>query len=237
MALHELATNAGKYGALADGAGRVELRWLAGATGESGARFRLGWTELEGPEVTPPEREGFGSTVLTDLVRMSFEAEVELQYLPSGLVWSMDCPLAKIVDQALPAPPPKPKTEGQAVPRRILVVEDEPIVALEIAANLRRAGFKIIGPVGDVPTALDLLEDAPCDSAVLDINLGQGTSQPLAEHLKGLGVPYIAVTGYSRDQLPAFFKDVTLLSKPVRSEILVAAVARAVQGDPRPPAA
>jgi two-component sensor histidine kinase len=89
LALHELATNAGKYGALSTDRGRVDLRW-----GTDGDTLTMSWTERDGPPVSPPERRGFGSTVIDSMAKASVGGEVQLDYAPSGLVWCLTCPAA-----------------------------------------------------------------------------------------------------------------------------------------------
>src|ERR1700745_3748444 len=79
LALHELATNAGKYGALSTHKGRVDVCWRT-----DGDIFAISWTERDGPPVSRPERRGFGSTVVDSMARQTVGGEVELDYAPSG---------------------------------------------------------------------------------------------------------------------------------------------------------
>jgi PAS domain S-box-containing protein len=87
LALNELATNAGKYGALANDEGHVNVDWAC-----DGETFSISWTELKGPTVTPPKRRGFGSTLITSLAEMSVDGSVDLQYAETGLKWRLSCP-------------------------------------------------------------------------------------------------------------------------------------------------
>jgi PAS domain S-box-containing protein len=97
MALHELATNAGKYGALSTDTGYVEIAWrLKPAAGAGGPRFTMEWAENSGPTVVSPTRRGFGWTVLCGLTKESLGAEVTLEYPPSGVVWRLECPADRI---------------------------------------------------------------------------------------------------------------------------------------------
>lgn len=91
--LHELATNAGKYGALSTEAGRVDVRWR-----RDGELFAMSWTESNGPPVEQPEHGGFGSTVIEAMVKHTLGGEVKLDYAPSGLVWALTCPVANVLD-------------------------------------------------------------------------------------------------------------------------------------------
>jgi PAS domain S-box-containing protein len=97
MALHELATNAGKYGALSTADGRVEISWSLGGGGGSGDGFAMDWRERGGPPVAPPDRQGFGSTVISRVVIESLDANVELSYPAAGLVWRIECPASEVV--------------------------------------------------------------------------------------------------------------------------------------------
>jgi PAS domain S-box-containing protein len=89
LTLHELATNAGKYGALSTDKGHVDVRW-----GTSSDTFTLSWTERDGPPVSPPKRLGFGSTVIASMAKTTVGGEVQLDYAHSGLVWRLTCPAA-----------------------------------------------------------------------------------------------------------------------------------------------
>jgi PAS domain S-box-containing protein len=114
LALHELSTNAGKYGALSVDAGRVDVSWRL-----DGDVFAMSWTECDGPRVSRPERCGFGSTVIASMVKQTVNGEVQLDYVPSGVVWHLICPAANalerrnVLHKALerptrPAPAPNP---------------------------------------------------------------------------------------------------------------------------------
>jgi PAS domain S-box-containing protein len=89
LALHELATNAGKYGSLSTNWGRIDVAW-----GTDGDTLTMSWTERDGPPVSPPERRGFGSTVIASMAKATVGGEVQLDYAPSGLVWRLTCPAA-----------------------------------------------------------------------------------------------------------------------------------------------
>jgi two-component sensor histidine kinase len=93
MALHELSTNAGKYGALSSAKGHVDISWSL----EEG-ELQIGWVESGGPYVEKPARRGFGTTVLTSLAQMSVGGKVELIYDPAGLVWRLACPADKALE-------------------------------------------------------------------------------------------------------------------------------------------
>jgi two-component sensor histidine kinase len=93
QALHELATNAGKYGALSTDAGRVDIVWRVDS-----AIFKMTWTERQGPPVTSPGRRGFGSTVVEAMAKRAVNGEVQLEFDPAGAVWHLSCPAANALE-------------------------------------------------------------------------------------------------------------------------------------------
>lgn len=109
---------------------------------------------------------------------------------------------------------------------RVLVVEDEALIAIEIDGILAAAGFAVVGPVATVKDALPLLASDAIDGAVLDVNLGRETSEPIAQELTQRGVPFLAVSGYATDQRPTVFQGAPFLAKPFRASDLIAAVRR-----------
>lgn len=103
---------------------------------------------------------------------------------------------------------------SQPTPRRILVVEDEALVAMLVEDALLEAGFEVIGPARSVAQALDLLTgDAP-SAAVLDLNLAGESSVAVADALSEAGIPFVVATGYGAAGLPASHKTVPVLPKP-----------------------
>ena len=98
--------------------------------------------------------------------------------------------------------------------RKILVVEDEALVAMLVEDALLDAGFGVIGPAATVEEALALLERETPDAVVLDLNLAGETSTPVADWLAARGIPYVIATGYGATGLPAGHKDAMVLAKP-----------------------
>ena len=96
LALHELATNAAKYGSLSNKKGQVHVRW--GFYGPVEApRLRVTWKESGGPKVTAPKAQGFGTTVLVAMAKQTLQAEVDMRFGASGLTWQVNCPSAAVV--------------------------------------------------------------------------------------------------------------------------------------------
>ena len=226
MALHELATNAAKYGALSNGDGVIEIKWKIDENPDSDHGFTMNWTERGGPTVEKPSRSGFGSTIIDRLLEASLDGEVDLDWQPSGLVCHISCRAGKVLSNSEAVVRQSNEVIQLRRPReettqRILVVEDEILIGLEISEILKDAGFDILGPVTSVNAALEHLENEMCDAAVLDINLGSETSEPVAKMLAQMGTPYLSVSGRSVEDRPAAFSGSLHLVKPIQSALLV----------------
>jgi PAS domain S-box-containing protein len=100
MALHELATNASKYGALSNDRGRIDIVWRLEGAGARGHRFVMEWRESGGPPVTAPTHRGFGWRVLCEMTKMSLGADVTLEYEPTGVIWRLGCPGERVCEGA-----------------------------------------------------------------------------------------------------------------------------------------
>jgi PAS domain S-box-containing protein len=107
LAVHELATNAGKYGALSTDRGRVDIRWDT-----DGDTFTITWTERDGL-ISRPNRRGFGTIVIESMAERSVGGEVALDYAPSGLTWRLTCPAANALERRSDSPT---QPAGQATP-------------------------------------------------------------------------------------------------------------------------
>lgn len=102
MALHELTTNAGKYGALSNDVGSVEVAWRLDRGGRA---LRLTWIERGGPVVEPASRHGFGTTLICDVPRSTLQADVQLQLDRTGLSWSLEALAERVLEAGLDAGP------------------------------------------------------------------------------------------------------------------------------------
>jgi DNA-binding response OmpR family regulator len=103
---------------------------------------------------------------------------------------------------------------------RILLVEDEYFIAMELAATVAELGVEVVGPVGRLEPARELARTERLEGAVLDIDLGGQPSFPLAEELMERGVRLIFVTGFDATILPDRFRHVPSLTKPVNQAAL-----------------
>lgn len=111
--------------------------------------------------------------------------------------------------------------------RRLLVVEDEYFLAENMVSGLTERGAEVVGPVGDIDDALDLIEDSErLDGAVLDLNLRGEMAFPVADALLERGIPFVFATGYDSASIPPRYKGVLRCEKPVN----VPKIARALFG-------
>jgi DNA-binding response OmpR family regulator len=113
---------------------------------------------------------------------------------------------------------------SQLAHKRVLVVEDDYLVAMDIVRALERAGAEVIGPAPAVEAALDALEQTAPDGAILDINLGGEMAFPVADALLARGVPFVFATGYDAQVIPSRFIHVKRCEKPMASEQICAAL-------------
>jgi DNA-binding response OmpR family regulator len=109
---------------------------------------------------------------------------------------------------------------------RILVAEDEFLVAMLLEEDLRDAGFSIIGPFTSLDAAREGMENSTFDVAVLDVNMNGEMSFPLAHELKARGVPFIFLSGYGASVLPEELRSAPRFTKPYETRLLIAEVRR-----------
>jgi PAS domain S-box-containing protein len=230
LALHELAANAVKFGALSVESGHVDVRWTRLADGG----FELIWTESGGPGVATPSRRGFGSTLLEQVTGRELNGEAVVEYRPGG-VWARlvagpaavaprpesvpEVPQARVVEMVTASRAPR-SLKGA----RVLIVEDAVLLALELETGLSEAGAEVVGPAYELEEAMALL-DRPIDAAVLDANLNGRSVTPVAEALARRGVPFVFATGYGETGgAPGGF-EVPVIRKPYDVTQVAAAVA------------
>jgi PAS domain S-box-containing protein len=222
LVLHELATNARKYGALRHPGGKVEIEWRR----EEGRKRRLmiQWRETGASGLGKPATKGFGTTLIERSLQ-SAGGEATLEYQPTGITCVMRLPLAEVAREG----GFKARRRGIAaatearerVVPRILVVEDESLVAMEIEAQLEEAGYEVIGPAATSESARHLIAEARPDVALVDGNLDGHPSDEVAGELAKRKIPFAFATGYGRSGLPAAFPDTMILSKPFSRDRLL----------------
>ncbi|MFD1332818.1 HWE histidine kinase domain-containing protein [Methylopila musalis] len=235
LVLHELSTNAAKYGALSRGGGRLEVTWRRTETGDC----EILWRESGGPSVAPPKREGFGTVLVDRSIPYDLGGESDVRYLAEGVRARLLLPSRHVSSgegrstagetSTYTRHASAPKTgEGALSDLKVMLVEDQLLIAMNVEELLTQRGVPFLSTSGSADEALRKLELFRPDVAVLDVNLGAGTSIPVAEALARLGVPFIFATGYGdRSMIPAAFASVTVVRKPYDADSLIAALARA----------
>ncbi len=228
LLFHELATNAVKYGALSQENGRVDIEFEILPS----EAISLRWRESGGPPVSPPQARGFGSTLISEVTTRQLSGTLAIDWLPVGMQFSAVLPASVYRPQANPGHslPSDSKVVpiGEKTIGRVLVVEDESLLALELCSILIDLGWDVIGPAGSVAEAIQLLDVSdPVDVAVLDVNLDGSVVYPLAERLESEGVPFVFGTGYAQlDDIR--YRDRPVVRKPINSHELVGEMRRAV---------
>jgi ActR/RegA family two-component response regulator len=115
---------------------------------------------------------------------------------------------------------------------RILIVEDDAVLGFDLAEQLSEAGFTVVAHALNVAEALRTLSQEGCDFALLDVNLGQETSEAVAQALIERGTPFFTLTGYSADQCGAIFGSALSFRKPVDVSRLIKALQTYAKPEP-----
>ncbi len=237
LALHELAVNASKYGALSLPSGKIEIGWTVNIDAVT-QRFQMCWREIGGPEVEPPQRTGFGHSVTTQMVAKALGGDVTLQFVREGILWQLDAPASRLFDEIAALAAPKQLDEEECMSpdllrgQRILVVEDDALLAMTVEDVLREAGADTVGPAATLASAKALVAEDNLSAAVLDIRLDSDEVWPVARLLAKDGVPFVFLTGqFDRTALPAEWAQRPILSKPARPMQIVGALALLNEGD------
>jgi two-component sensor histidine kinase len=230
LAIHELATNAAKYGALSTPEGRLDVSWEL-----TSDKLMVDWREIGGPPSAAPTRSGFGSKVIDASIKNQLGGEITYDW-SSG---SLHCFLRVPAEHFAPpvTPPFRAAEEGDdeeaaATPlardqpikgRRVLLVEDEPLVAMMMAQMIAELGGEVIGPFGTLGEALAGLPEA-IDAALLDVNVGGELVYPLADKLAARGTPITFLTGYDSRSIDKRFAGAGVLTKPIDEPDLISAL-------------
>ena len=220
LLIHELATNAVKYGALSAPKGQVQIVWRV----DQGGDLQLSWTESGGSPVQQPKSTGFGSTLIATVARQ-LHSQIQTEWEPIGLRVTISLPASNFRVDSLGGPhvaDGQALEEGEARIGRLLVVEDEMLVAMEIAEALKSEGWEILGPAGSVDEAFSLLAgDNPPDIAVLNINLNGQLVYPVADLLLSRQIPLLFCTGYETPDHAQRYQGCPVIRKPTNMRALV----------------
>jgi len=228
LLLHELATNAVKYGALSVDSGRVAIDWTILPSGG----LELRWIESKGRPVREPAAAGFGSTLVKEVTTRQLGGSLDISWPSSGMRLVATLPLkayrpdhtasASAMDQAASG-----GVEGRSR-GRLLVVEDESLIAMAVCQDLASLGWSIVGPAASIDEARRLLEGTALpDAAVLDVNLAGQSVYPLAEWLQAQQVPFVFCSGYEQLEDHPAYEAWPRVRKPVDIQALDGELRRA----------
>ncbi|MEO7814385.1 MAG: HWE histidine kinase domain-containing protein [Sphingomicrobium sp.] len=228
LVIHELVTNSAKYGSLS-AVGHVNIQW----TRDNHGSLVIEWEEADGPLVKEPTRRGFGTTIITHSLPYDLGGTTDVDFAPDGLRVRMVVPARHIVlADAEPERPHKhinlpEATSNEQVDRyllkgrTVLLVEDSLIIALDAEDILSRMGATRVISDGTVIGAVSAIDTEKVDLAILDINLGDHNSFPIADRLDDLGIPFLFATGYGEQaQLPERHRPRIVLQKPYTLQLM-----------------
>ncbi|MEZ5366978.1 MAG: GAF domain-containing protein [Bryobacterales bacterium] len=229
LVIHELTTNAAKYGALATETGRLGVSWRR----LDGGDLEIVWVERGGPEVKEPSRSGFGSVLIERNIPFELGGKAKVEYAPEGLRAAFVIPASHVVEveereiRKTTRPAPLAGLDGY----HVLVVEDQMMIALNTQRMLDELGADKVETAATTADALRLLEQFERPVAVLDVNLGKETSIELASELRRRGIPFVFATGYSDSiMIPPDFHDVPVVRKPYSRKDLYEALMQVIEG-------
>lgn len=226
LAIHELATNAAKYGALSKPEGRLQVSWVLHPDA-----LVVDWLEAGGPKTAKPTNKGFGSKVIEASIKHQLGGNIDSDWSSGGLNCTIRVPSAHFAPPA--AEPAADEPEEAAVaevdaPRRqtplaglrLMLVEDEPLVAMMMSQMISDLGAEVLGPFGTLDEAHAALGEH-VDAAVLDVNVAGQLVYPLADRLAERGTPIVFLTGYDTRSIDRRFADAGILTKPIDEPDLV----------------
>ena len=219
LALHELATNAAKYGAFSVGTGHVAVKWQVREDGGLG----LSWTESGGPPVVLPTRRGFGSSLIERALTLETGGRATIDYRPGGVVCDIVLPRASLVELSV-KPIARSEPLAIAIPQnamptapRLLVVEDSYLLVLTLESMCEKLGWQIVGPASRLDEAMAMARTETFDAALLDVNLDGEMSWGVADVLAARGIPFAFSTGYDQtNMLPKHLAGSLVVAKPYR---------------------
>ena len=229
LVLHELGTNARKYGSLSSASGQLGISWTV--KNEESGKLYFHWKERGGPPVSVPSRQGFGTTLIERSL-LAHGGKVLIEFAGDGLSCEIVLPIRESVNQPAGAyrsnfASTQSSTSGGVTLRnkRILVIEDEALVAMDVAEILSEQGCEIMGPAATIENAKAAIALNNFDAALLDANLGGSPVNELAAALTRLNIPFAFLTGYGRESLPEAFRHAPLISKPYSEGELLSTLA------------
>lgn len=215
LVIHELMTNSMKYGALCDSTGHVDIT----LTQKDNGALEIEWLERGGPAITaPPIRKGFGTTIIERSIPFELKGTAEISYEPAGVEAKFLIPQAFVSKYRAPVSQdidsPSKDTPKAALSGAVLVVEDNIIIAMDAEDIMKDLGANSVSVVSDVSSALTAISETDFTFALLDVNLGTETSEPVAELLTEKNIPFAFATGYGEATIVTKTFEAPVIQKP-----------------------
>jgi CheY-like chemotaxis protein len=214
LLLHEMMTNAAKYGSLSVPEGTLDISWSRDQDGNC----VIEWVESGGPPVTAPEKTGFGSTLIDNTIAYDLGGQAKLEYAAGGVRARFLIPAMHVREAAAAVHPDRPIAARLRVlaGKDVVLVEDQALIAMDIEDVLRKLGASSVRPFSNIAEALAGIVASVPHCAVLDLNLAGETSAEIADALLAKSVPFIFATGY-RDaaMIPDRFRHIPVIRKPL----------------------
>jgi PAS domain S-box-containing protein len=223
LALHELATNAAKYGALSVQSGQVAVDWDLQPHG-----LLLGWTESGGPPPQPPAAPGFGIRLISASIERQLAGEAVFHWRPEGLYCTLRVPCPDQIEALSHRAGAHARAGEERLDlplrldtgNRVLLVEDEILVAMMMKDILTELGFSVVGPFSRLGEAMVAAVHEEINAGIIDVNLGGEFVYPVADVLAARKIPFVFITGYGVESIDSRFGYVPIVKKPVQRQVL-----------------
>ena len=225
LVIHELVTNSAKYGSLRGDAGQLRIEIKVQDDGAA----TLAWRESGGPRVEKPVRQGFGTTIIERSIPFELNGSAEVRYAPEGFEADFRLPAVHLRSSA----PERPRLHaveslptGAQIDGRALVLEDNMIIAMDATDMLGEMGAEPVDVASRVSDALRMIEAETPAFVLVDMNLGDETSEKVLDLCVARGIPTLLATGYgATEDLVSAYPSVPILRKPYTIEQMRRAVA------------
>jgi CheY-like chemotaxis protein len=216
LALHELATNSAKYGALSSDKGTLNVSWTLDRS-----TLILNWREAGGPPVQAPKSQGFGTKIMNASIKHQIGGNVIWDWHPSGLNCTLQIPTSRTGETVAG------RSDGAenlvqlptGAMKRVLLAEDEAMIGMMMREFLTECGLFVVGPCCSLNEALAAAA-GEFDCAILDLNLAGESVYPVAAALTERNIPFAFSTGYGRESIDPRFGHVPILQKPITRDSL-----------------
>jgi CheY-like chemotaxis protein len=194
------------------------------------------WAESRGPEISAPTRQGYGSRAIIAGIERQLGGVVNFDWQPGGLRCTLSVPHDGNTELSKRQLLERHKFDGDGTKaivtdddKRVLLVEDEPLVSMMLADMLLAFGHKVDGPYSRFSDAVLAAKTNNLQAGILDVNLGGEKTYAVADILTGRNIPFAFVTGYGPDSIVSAFSHAPVLQKPIEAAKLHALLQQIVR--------